>query len=193
MLRSVTAVLLLAALVLLPAPHAARAVDGDSPAVAKRRPVVVGNLAIHPADIVAVYRPVEQQSVVVYVGRTGHAIQPILFGEARDATAVFEGLWNNKEITKDPGEDDAARPLTRMMPKDANDERNTACLILNVDRVMACRYDPSDRAVRIYIDKLTSEPLLSPGPQDREYLEIRNSRDEADKIMAAYKACLYTR
>jgi hypothetical protein len=171
-----------------------RADGGESPAVARRRPVVVGTLAVRAADIVAVFRPAQQQAVVVYVGRVGHAIQPIVFNDAREATAVFDGLWNNKDVTKDPGDDDALRPLTRMMPKDKDaaggEDRNTATLILNVDRVLAINYDANERACRIYLDKLTTEPI---GPQDNQYIDIRSSRDEADKVVAAYKACLYTK
>jgi hypothetical protein len=191
MVRPLFALLLAAVAMALSTIPPAHGDGGESPAVARRRPVVVGNLAVRPADILAVYRPPQQQAVAVYVGRVGHSIQSLIFRDAREAAAVFDGLWNNKEITKDPGDDDALRPLTRMMPKDAGEERTTsATLILNVDRVMAVTYDASERTTRVYFDKLTPELLQ---PQEREYIEIPNSRDEADKVMAAYKACLYTK
>lgn len=184
-------IVVVAALLTLSPVERSRAADGDSPGVARRRPLVVGTLGVRPADVIAVYRPVDQQAVAVYIGRTGHAVQVLFFRDAREAAAVFDGLWNNKEVTKDAGDDDAARPLTRMIPKDAGaDERNTACLMLNVDRVLACQYDTSERTLRVYFDKLTSEPL---GATERDHIEIRSSRDEAEKVMLAYKACLYTK
>ena len=190
------AIALLVALTLTLGPPATRAAEGDSPAVARRRPVVVGNLAVHVKDVVAVYRPADQQiGVVVFVGRPGQSIQPVVFRDMREANAVFDGLWNNNDVAKDPGDDDASRPLTRMMLKDAaaGAERKTATLIANVDRLLAVSADPSNRAVRVYLDKPTSEVLPSGGRQDYEYIEIRNVRDEADTVLAAYKACLYTK
>src|SRR3954466_8662550 len=84
---------------------------------AANKPITAGPLTVNPMDIIAVYRPAEQQAVVVFVGRPGQAIQPILFRHTREATQVFDGLWDNNELSKDAGDDDAAKPLTRMLPK----------------------------------------------------------------------------
>src|SRR4051812_2043766 len=55
---------------------------------AAHKPITAGPLTVNPMDIIAVFRPAEQQAVVVFVGRPGQAIQPILFRDAREATAV---------------------------------------------------------------------------------------------------------
>src|SRR4051812_12737826 len=107
MVRPLFALLLIAVALALSTIPPVHGDGGESPGVARRRPVVVGNLAVRPADILAVYRPPQQQAVAVYIGRVGHSIQSLVFRDAREAAAVFDGLWNNKEITKDPGEDDA--------------------------------------------------------------------------------------
>src|SRR4051812_18932878 len=91
----------------------------------RRKPIVAGNLTVNPKDIIAVFRPIEQQAVAVYVGRPGQSVQAILFHDVREAAAVFNELWNNADVVKDPGEDDA-RPLTRMMIKSADGERKSA-------------------------------------------------------------------
>src|SRR4051794_2861025 len=79
---------------------------------AKHKALVIGDVAINPSDIVAVYRPVEQEATAVFIGRPGHDIQTLIFKDAREAAALFEEIWKNNEITKDPGDDDT-RPLTR--------------------------------------------------------------------------------
>src|SRR3954469_17277393 len=96
-------------------------VGGAPPArAAGHKPVTAGTLTVNPTDIIAVFRPAEQQAVVVFIGRPGQAIQPVVFRESREATQVFDGLWDNVEVSKDPGEEDPGRPLTRMLPKGAD-------------------------------------------------------------------------
>jgi hypothetical protein len=157
----------------------------------KHKAVVAGNLTINPHDIIAIYRPIEQQAVAVFIGRPGQGIQAIVFKDVREAAAVFNDLWNNEEITKNPGDSDT-RPLTRMVPKDA--ERKSATLILNVDRVLAFTWDSSHRAVRVYLDKPLLSPLVDPNTGDEhDSLEIQNVRDDSESIMAAYKLCLISK
>ena len=62
---------------------------------------------VNADDILAVYRSNEQQPVEVFVGKPGHAIQVLVFHEFRESQAVFNALWANNDVTKDPGEDDA--------------------------------------------------------------------------------------
>jgi hypothetical protein len=178
-------------------PPVASAAEGDAPAsaaVARRRPITIGTVTVHARDVVAVVRPADQVvGTTVYVGRPGQAIQAITIRDAREAAAAFDALWNNNAVTKDPGDDDAQRPLTRMMPKDPAGERRTATLICNVDRVLAIHADPANRVARVFFDKPSSDPLLQPNGQEREFLEIRSVRDEADTVLAAYRASLYTK
>jgi hypothetical protein len=162
----------------------ARAADG--------KPVVAGNLTFNPQHIVAVYRPVEQRAVAIYIGRPGQSVQTITIKDYREAAAIFNEIWGNAEVTKDPGDDDA-RPLTRMLPKDT--EGKTPTLIVNVDRVSAILYDPSRRTASVYLDRLDPlSPLIDPNTDaERDYLAIQNIRDEGEMIVAAYKACVLAR
>lgn len=166
----------------------ARAAEGDAGPANKRAPVVAGNLAVNPHDIIAVYRPSDQAGVAVYIGRPGQAIQTIVFKDAREAAEVFNGLWNNDDITKNPGDDDT-RPLTRMLPKTA--ERKNAILILNIPRVLAVSWESNRRGLHVYLDKPMVAVLVEPNTgEERAHIEIENVRDDGDSIMAAYKLCL---
>jgi hypothetical protein len=165
----------------------------SDPGVARHKPIAAGSLTVNPYDIVAVYRPAEQQGVAVYIGRPGQAIQTIMIKDAREAATVFNAIWDNAEVTKDAGEDDA-RPLTRMRLKDS--DARSATLVLNVQRVLAISWDADRRAVRVHLDQpIASEPLPSPtGNRDgAPYLEIENVHDAALAIMAAYRNCIYRR
>jgi hypothetical protein len=158
----------------------------------RHRPVVAGEMVVNPYDIIAVYRPAGQQTVALYLGRPGQDIQVVFFHDARMAANIFSDLWNNNDITKDPGADDA-KPLTRMLI--AGTQGTTATLIANADRIMAVVREPNHQFVRIFFDKPNAvvpvaEPGAGTGPSDKNYLEIQNIRDEADAVMAAYKACL---
>jgi hypothetical protein len=112
----------------------------------------------------------------------------------REAAAVFNELWNNADIVKDPGEEDA-RPLTRMMIKSADGERKSASLIVNVDRLMACAWETNRHALRIFIDKPIATSLVDPNDRqvERDWLELQNNTGEADVVMAAYKACSHVK
>ncbi len=168
--------------------HFAHAAEGDVVVPNKRGPITAGNLTINPHDIVAVYRPADQQAVAVYVGRPGQAIQSIIFKDAREAAAVFNELWNNEDVTKNPGDDDA-RPLTRMLPKTA--ERKSAILILNIQRVLAMSWESNHRGLYVYLDKPMVAVLIEPNTGDEHArLEIDNIHDDNDSIMAAYKLCI---
>ena len=161
---------------------------GALPATAaeRNRPVTAGNLTVNPRDVVAVYRPFEQQAVVVFVGRPGQAIQPILFRDVREATAVFDGLWDNSEWAKDAGEDDAGKPLTRMLPKGS--ERRLATLLVNTSRLLAVAWDSERNVVRVYLDKPIASPLLDPNTgEEVAYLSVPNIRQEGQALIAAYK------
>jgi hypothetical protein len=159
---------------------------------AGHKPVGVGNLTVNPSDIIAVFRPAEQQAVVVFVGRPGQAIQPILFRDSREATAVFDGLWDNNELSKDAGDDDAGRPLTRMLPKGA--ERRLATLLVNVNRLMAVAWDSEQSVARVYLDKPIAMPLMEPNSgAEVAYLSVPNIRQEGEAVIAAYKTCTYTK
>jgi hypothetical protein len=167
--------------------------DAGGEGAGPHKPIAAGSLTINPSDIVAVYRPAEQQGVAVYIGRPGQAIQAIIIKDAREAATVFNAIWDNADVTKDAGEDDA-RPLTRMKLKDS-DARN-ATLVLNVQRVLAVSWDADRRAVRVHFDKLiASDPLPSPtGDNDgAPYLEVQNVHDAALAVMAAYRNCIYRR
>ena len=159
---------------------------------AKHKPIVAGDLVVNPSDVIAVYRAAEQQGVVVFIGRPGQDLQTIAFRDSREASAMFNDLWGNNEVVKDPGDDDA-RPLTRMRLKEA--ERKPATLIVNVDRLLAMVRDPDRRVLHVYLDRPSSlNPLLDPNTrEERPFLEIHNNHDEADNILAAYKACVYTK
>src|SRR5258706_8277965 len=161
--------------------------DGPGP---RHKPIVAGNITVNPYDIVAVFRPQDQQGVAVYIGRPGHAIQAIIIKDAREAATVFKEIWDNVEVTKDPGEDDA-RPLTRMRPKEA--DRASATLIVNVHRVLAISWDNDHREVHVHLDKLLANETFADPNGDGDgapYLEIPNVHDAAEAVMAAYKACL---
>jgi hypothetical protein len=157
----------------------------------RHKPIVAGGLTVNPYDIIAVYRPVDQQGVAVYIGRPGQAIQAIIFKDSREAAAVFNDIWDNQDVTKDPGEDDA-RPLTRMRLKDA--ERKSATLIINVQRVLAVVWGSDHRQLRVHLDKLLANDVFTDPNGDGDgapFLEIQSVHDEAEAVMAAYKACVY--
>jgi hypothetical protein len=162
----------------------------SSRAQERRKPIVAGNLTVNPKEIIAVFRPVEQQAVAVYVGRPGQAVQAIVFHDVREAQAVFNELWNNEEIVKDPGQEDG-RPLTRMMLKSNDAERRIPSLIVNVDRLVACAWDQNRRALRVFLDKPIATALLDPNGGERDWLELQNNNAEADLVMAAYKVCTH--
>jgi hypothetical protein len=196
--RSVAVVLIVLLLCLLTGspPRSARADapagTGNAAEPIRHKAIVVGNVAINPYDIVAVFRPIEQQGVAVYVGRPGRGMQAIILRDTKDAAAVFNEIWDNPEVTKDPGDDDA-RPLTRMCPKDA--EHKSSALIANVNRVLAVQWSADHRHVRVYLDKLVgNEALADPNGNDpNDALEIDSVHAEAENVMAAYKACIIRR
>jgi len=162
------------------------------PARAAHKPITAGPLTVNPMDIIAVFRPAEQQAVVVFVGRPGQAIQPILFRDSREATQVFDGLWDNNELSKDAGDDDAARPLTRMLPKGT--ERRLATLLVNVNRLMAVAWDSELSVARVYLDKPIAMPLMEPNSgAEVAYLSVPNIRQEGEAVIAAYKLCTHTK
>jgi hypothetical protein len=171
----------------------ARADAGDAsgnPPGPRHKPIAAGNIAINPTDIIAVYRPFDQQAVALYIGRPGQAIQAIIIKDQREAANVFKDIWDNAEVTKDPGEDDA-RPLTRMRPKD--NDRASATLIINVQRILAVSWDADHRRVHVYLDKLLGNETLTDPNGDGDgapYLEVQNVHDAAEAVMAAYKACI---
>ena len=150
-----------------------------------RRPVTAGSLTLNPNHVLAVFRPVEHQSVTVLVGRAGQAVQVIVIQDGPEATAVFEGLWKNDRVTKNPGESDG-RPLTRMQVKDAEGNGGGGvlpALIVNVERVLAVKWDSQRRVANVYFD------LPAPAGDGAEGLEIPNDRGQAEAVVAAYKAC----
>jgi hypothetical protein len=153
------------------------------------KPVAAGNLTFNPRHVVAVYRPVAQRAVSIYVGRPGQNIQTITIKDYREASAIFEEIWKNEQVTKNPGDDDA-RPLTRMLTKDA--EGKTPTLIVNVERVSAIVYDPSRRTARVFLERLDPlSPLIDPNTDaESDHLAIENIRDEGEMVVAAYKACV---
>jgi hypothetical protein len=170
----------------------ARADAGDASGNApgpRHKAIAAGTLALNPTDIIAVYRPFDQQGVAVYIGRPGQAIQAIIIKDQREAANVFKDIWDNVEVTKDPGEDDT-RPLTRMRLKDA--DRAGATLIVNAARVLAISWDADHRQVRVHLDKLLANETLTDPNGDGDgtpYLEIQNVHEAAEAVMAAYKAC----
>jgi len=155
----------------------------------KRKTITVGPLMVNADDVIAVYRSSEQQPVEVFIGKPGHAVQVIVFTDFREAQSCFDALWNNAEVTKDPGNDDA-RPLTRMKVKDS--ARGPTTLICNVSRILAMVHHPDSRDVHIYLDRgAVAFPLPDPvNNTERDFLELKNSNGEADIVMAAYKECL---
>jgi hypothetical protein len=162
------------------------------PARAAHKPITAGPLTVNPTDIIAVYRPAEQQATVVFVGRPGQAIQPILFRDSREATAVFDGLWDNNELSKDAGDEDAGKPLTRMLPKGA--ERRLATLLVNVNRLMAVAWDSEQSVARVYLDKPIAMPLMEPNSgAEVAYLSVPNIRQEGEAVIAAYKLCTHAK
>ncbi len=158
----------------------------------RAKPITAGSVTLNPYHVVAVFRPVDQRSVAVLVAKPGQNLQTILIKDYRDAATVFSEIWGNEQVTKDPGEVDASRPLTRMMLKEA--EGKTPTLIVNVDRVLAIAYDANRRSAAIYLDRLDPFiPLVDPNTNDElDHLVIQNIRDEADVVVAAYKACIVT-
>ncbi len=158
----------------------------------KTKPIVAGNIVVDPRYIVAVFRPVDQREVAIYIGKPGQAIQSIIVSDVRDASALFDAIWNNDQITKNPGDDDA-RPLTRMVLKDV--EQKIPTLIINVDRVLGLTYDPNRRAATIFIDRPTMDMGFDE-PTNGKYvpnLTISDVRDEAQQVVNAYKACVYNK
>jgi hypothetical protein len=165
------------------------ATGADAP---RHKAITAGSVTVNPQDVVAVYRPVDQQSVAIYLGRPGRGIQTIVIRDAKEAAAVFNEIANNAEVTKEPGEDDA-RPLTRLRPKDSP---KNPTIIANVDRVLAVVWDRDHRRARVYLDKLVAgEILVDPNGRGdgADYLEVENVRGEADDLIAAYKACVLRR
>lgn len=162
----------------------------SAPVQAKHKPLTIGNLTVNPSDVIAVYRPVDQQAVAVYIAKPGGAVQTVIFKDFREAGVIFDEMWKNPDVVKDPGDDDA-RPLTRMMPKDA--EKKAPTLIVNVERVLAMAWDTNHRYIRIYIDRpVIPTPLYEPNSgEEMQFLMVENIRQEADQVMAAYKACVY--
>jgi hypothetical protein len=156
---------------------------------AEGKPVVAGNLTFNPQHVVAVYRPVPQGAIAIYLGRPGQNIQTIVIRDSREAAAVFDELWRNEKVTKSPGDDDG-RPLTRMLTKEA--EGKTPTLIVNVERVSAIVYDARRRVARVYLDRLDPlSPLLDPNADaEVDHLAIQDVRDEGEMVAAAYKACV---
>ena len=117
---------------------------------APRHTDTAGSHTLNPYHIGADYRPVENQAVAVLFARPGGALQTIVITDTRDAAAVFNALWGNERVTKDPGDSDA-RPLTRMAVKDS--EPATPPLIINIDRILAIRWDANRRTPHRYHDK----------------------------------------
>ena len=154
-----------------------------------RHTVSAGNLTLNPNHVVAVFRPIENQAVAVLIARPGGAIQSIVISDVREANAVFDALWNNNRVTKDPGDSDA-RPLTRMALKDS--EPATPSLIVNLDRVLAIRWDPNRRTANVYLDiPAPAAPLFDPNTnQESDSLVIQNNRRQAESVVEAYKAAI---
>jgi hypothetical protein len=153
-----------------------------------RQVLVASGVMLNPNYVLAIYRPIEHQAITVFVGRPGQAVQAITITDVREAAAVFEAVWKNEQVTKDPGEADA-RPLTRMGSKDPAG----ATLILNVERVLAIRWDANHQLASVYLDMPAgAAPLVDPNNPDRETdsLEITNERRQAEAVMEAYKACI---
>ena len=155
----------------------------------RHKTITVGPLMVNADDIIACYRSSEQQPVEVFIGKPGHAVQVIIFTDFREATACFDAMWTNNEVTKDPGDDDG-RPLTRMKIKDS--ARGPTTLICNISRVLAMVHHPDSRDVHIFLDRgAIALPLPDPVNNiERDFLEIKNGNGEADIVMAAYKECL---
>jgi hypothetical protein len=156
---------------------------------APRHTVTAGSLTLNPYHIVAVFRPVENQAVAVLFARPGGALQTIVITDTRDAAAVFNALWGNERVTKDPGDSDA-RPLTRMALKDS--EPATPALIVNIDRVLAIRWDANRRTANVYLD-MPAPPALLFDPntnQESDSLVILNNRRQAEGVLEAYKAAV---
>jgi hypothetical protein len=163
----------------------ARAAEGPG-----RQVLVASSLMVNPNHVLAVYRPIENQAITVLIGRPGQAVQAITVTDVREAAAIFDSIWKNDQVTKNPGESDA-RPLTRMVPKDA--EGATATLIVNVERVLAIKWDAGHQVANVYLDMPAgAAPLVDPNNADREgdSLEITNERRQAEAVMEAYKACI---
>jgi hypothetical protein len=153
------------------------------------KPIVAGGIVVNPHDVIAVYRPLDQQGVAVYLGRPGQAIQAIVIRDSKEAAAVFNEIWDNQEACKDPGDDDA-RPLTRMRVKDA--AAKSATLIANVQRVMAVVWESDRRSLRVVFDKLLQQDLFENpnGGDSLPWLEFQSLHDDGETVMAAYKACM---
>jgi hypothetical protein len=156
---------------------------------APRHTITAGSLTLNPYHVVAVYRPVENQAVGVLLARPGGALQSIVITDTRDATAVFDTLWKSERVTKDPGDSDA-RPLTRMTAKDS--EPAAPALIVNIDRVLAIRWDPNRRTANVYLDMPSPPaPIYDPNTnQESDSLVILNNRRQAEGVLEAYKAAV---
>jgi len=192
-MRSTVVVVLLIFMLAAALCSTARADAGDAsgnPVGPRHKAIAAGNLALNPTDIIAVYRPFDQQAVAIYIGRPGQSIQAIIIKDQREAATVFKDIWDNADVTKDPGEDDA-RPLTRMRPKDA--DRAGQTLIINVQRILAVSWNADHRHVQIYLDKLLANETLTDPNGDGDgapYLEVQNIHEAAEAVMAAYKVCI---
>ena len=70
--------------------------------------------------------------------------------------------------------------------------RGPATLIANVSRLLAVVIDANHQGIHIYLDRgVIAQPLPDPtNNTEREFLDLQNSKGEADIVMAAYKAYL---
>jgi hypothetical protein len=178
------AAVVLAGVVLLAAGWA-----GAARAQTAHKAIVAGGVVLNPSDVIAVYRPLNQQGVAVYLGRPGQAIQAIVFRDAKEGSTVFNEIWDNQDACKDPGDDDA-RPLTRMRTKDSTSK--SATLIANVGRIMAIVWESDRSSVRVMIDKLLANDFFENpnGGDPMPWLVFQSLHDDADTIVAAYRACV---
>jgi len=155
---------------------------GAADGPARVKPVTAGPLTLNPRDIIAVYRPADGSSVGILIAKPGGAIQQIVLKDFREAAQTFNDLWNNAEVTKDPGDEDA-KPLTRMLPKAKEGEdasKRVPILVLNVDRVLGIAWDSDRRVAHVYVDRPA-------GAGGDETLEM--TREEAEGVISAYKLC----
>ena len=158
-------------------------IAGAADAPARLKPVTAGPLTVNVRDVIAVYRPADGSSVGLLIAKPGGAIQQIVLKDFREAAQTFNDLWNNAEIAKDPGDEDA-RPLTRMLPKIKEGEdaaKRVATLLVNVDRLLGIAWDSDRRVAHLYVDRPA-------GAGGDETLEM--TREEAEGVIAAYKLCL---
>ncbi|HEY7119305.1 MAG TPA: hypothetical protein VH475_22130 [Tepidisphaeraceae bacterium] len=156
----------------------------------RHKPVTAGNLTLNPAEIVAVFRPVDQQAVAILVGRPGQALETIIFRDAREASQIFNELWDNNDLCKDAGDEDAAKPLTRMIPKGS--DRRLATLLVNMERLVAVAWDTEHRVACAYLDRPIATALVDPNTGEQlDHLVVPNTRQEAEAVLAAYRASVY--